>query len=268
MEGGSGGPVGERTGSSSGATYALRHNRPCNHEDIIFCIDIDRQSQADMKVTGAKGRPITRLDAIKQAILLFLHAKLRMNPNHRFAFSALSHSASWIRREFSGDVDLALSALRSISADLSYDQADLSQLFKMAAYEGRRCRAQSRILRVILIYCRSSVQPEFHWPEGQKLFTLDVLYLHDKPSPDNCPQKVYDTLVDALEHVGEHEGYIFESGGGLTRVLFKQMCLLLSHPQQRCSQEDLDIPKSVTKKVPVTEGHPVKEEETPHGSNQ
>jgi hypothetical protein len=94
--------------------------------------------------------------------------------------------------------------------------------------------------------------PEYpsHWPESQKLFDLDVMYLHDKPNRDNCPQKVYDALVDALERTTEHEGYIYENGGGLTRVLFRHMCILLSHPQQRCPQDDIDIPKSLIKIVP------------------
>ena len=105
----------------------------------------------------------------------------------------------------------------------------------------------------ILIYCRSSVRPQHQWPVNQKLFTLDVMYLHDKPSPDNCPQEVYDTLVEALEHVSEYEGYILESGQGLPRIVFRQMCILLSHPQQRCVQDYLDIPKSLTKKAPPVE---------------
>ncbi|GLJ23522.1 hypothetical protein SUGI_0445600 [Cryptomeria japonica] len=101
----------------------------------------------------------------------------------------------------------------------------------------------------VLIYCRSSVVPDYpsQWPESQRLFSLDVLYLHDKPGRDNCPQKVYDALVDALERVSEHEGYIFESGVGLMRVLFRLVCILLSHPQQRCAQDDNHIPKSLTK---------------------
>lgn len=102
----------------------------------------------------------------------------------------------------------------------------------------------------VLVYCRSSTRPQHQWPVSQKLFTLDVMYLHDKPSPENCPQLVYDALVDALEHVSEHEGYIFESGQGLARVLFKQTCLLLCHPHQRCTQDDLDIPKSLARRSP------------------
>lgn len=111
----------------------------------------------------------------------------------------------------------------------------------------------------ILLYCRSSVPPQHQWPATQKLFTLDVMYLHDKPGPENCPQKVYDALVDALEQVSEYEGYIFESGQGLTRILFRHMCVLLSHPQQRCVQDDIDIPKSLTKKSATTDAAPAEE---------
>lgn len=100
----------------------------------------------------------------------------------------------------------------------------------------------------ILLYCRSSIRPHHQWPVNQKLFTLDVMYLHDKPGPDNCPQAVYDSLVDALEHVSEYEGYIHEIGHGLPRTFFRFMCMLLSHPQQRCPQEDCDFPKPLVKK--------------------
>lgn len=100
----------------------------------------------------------------------------------------------------------------------------------------------------ILIYCRSSVSPYHQWPATQKLFTLDVMYIHDKPKSKNCPQKVYDALVDVLEQVSEYEGYILESEHGLPRKLFRYMCVLLSHPQQRCIQDDINIPKPLRKK--------------------
>lgn len=79
------------------------------------------------------------------------------------------------------------------------------------------------------------------------------MYLHDKPGAENCPQKVYDALVDTIEEVSEYEGYVFESGEGLPRILFRNMCVLLSHPQQRCIQDDIDIPKSLPKKSAAVE---------------
>ncbi|OAY85503.1 hypothetical protein ACMD2_04083 [Ananas comosus] len=164
--------------AAAASHYSLPPSR-FQSEDILFCVDVDAESRREMKLSGPKGRPITRLDAVKQALLLFVHSKVAINSDHRFALSALSQSVSW------------------------------------------------------------------------KLFTMDVIYLHDKPGPENCPQKVYDALVDALEHVSENEGYIFESGQGLARVLFRQICTLLAHPVQRCVQDDLDIPKSLTRKVPT-----------------
>lgn len=92
------------------------------------------------------------------------------------------------------------------------------------------------------------------WSQTRASFTFDALYLHDKPSQENCPQKVYDALVEALEKVSMTEGYIYESGSGSTRVLFKQMCCLLAHPQQRCGQDDFDIPRDISKVVTVTDG--------------
>ncbi|THG21638.1 uncharacterized protein LOC114257875 [Camellia sinensis] len=229
-------------------------------EDILFCIDVSSESLAEMKVTGPSGRSITRLDSIKQAILVFINAKLTINPDHRFAFASLGKSASWLRKEFSSEVESAMAAFRGLSVDSSSGHADLTQLFRIAAHEAKKSRAQNRILRVILIYCRSSVQPQHQWTANQKLFTLDVVCLHDKPGPDNCPQKVYDALVDALENVTEYEGYILESGQGLSRVLFRHMCVLLSHPQQRCLQDNIDIPKSLMKKSPTADSATAVEE--------
>ncbi|CAI9755701.1 unnamed protein product [Fraxinus pennsylvanica] len=205
------------------------------NEDILFCIDVGPETMVEMKVAaGPNGRPFTRLESIKQAILLFINAKLTINPDHRFAFAALTKTFSWLRKEFSSEVDSATAALQGISVDSSSSHADLTQLLRVAAHEAKKSRAQSRIFRVILLYCRSSVSPQYKLPTTQKLFTLDVVYLHDKPGPDNCPQKVYDTLVEALEH-------------------------LLSHPQQRCVQDDFDVPKTLTKRSPPAESAPVDE---------
>ncbi|KAF6164304.1 hypothetical protein GIB67_010274 [Kingdonia uniflora] len=158
------------------------------------------------------------------------------------------------RKELSNDVEFAKVVLGAISATTSYGQADLTQLFRIAAHEAKKSRAQNRIYRVILIYCRSSVPPHHQWPATQKTFTFDVMYLHDKPGPDNCPQKVYDTLGDTLESISEYEGYIFESGQSVSRVLFRKMCILLSHPQQRVGQDHINFPKSLAKKSVAAEG--------------
>ncbi|XP_065848348.1 uncharacterized protein [Euphorbia lathyris] len=232
---------------SGGGRYSLKPTR-INSEDILFCIDVDAESLVEMKTTGPTGRPLTRLDSIKQAILMFINAKLTINPDHRFAFATLAKSAAWLRKEFNSEVESAVATLRGLSATTSSSgQADLTQLFRLAAHEAKKSHAHNRILRVILIYCRSSIRPQHQWPASQKLFTFDVIYLHDKPGPDNCPQEVYDALVETLEQVSEYESYVYETGQGL-RLLLRFMSILLSHPQQRCTQDDLDIPKSLTKR--------------------
>ncbi|KAL6533991.1 hypothetical protein OROHE_013824 [Orobanche hederae] len=243
-----GGPPSPPGQGGGGGGYTLPAAR-FSSEDILFCIDVGPETMVEMKVNGPNGRPYTRLDSIKQAILLFVHAKLSINSDHRFAFSALSKTTYWLRKEFSSDADSAIAALRGISVDSSASNADLTQLFRVATHEAKKSRAMNRIFRVILLYCRSSMLPQYQLPSTLKLFTLDVMYLHDKPGPENCPQTVYDSLIEALEQVSEFEGYILESGQGLTRSLFRHMCVLLSHPQQRCIQDDLDMPKPLVKKT-------------------
>ncbi|CAN6165094.1 unnamed protein product, partial [Urochloa humidicola] len=244
-------------------------------EDILFCVDVDLEASAEMKSAasapssgsassasspqpqppagagaGASRPPVRRMDAVRQSLLLFVHSKLTMCPDHRFAFASLGETVSMVKKDFSSDVGSAMEAIHSLSASESrYAMADLTQLFKIAYQEGKRAESQGRLLRVVLIYCRSSAKPHHQWPVKPKNFTLDIIYLHDKPTADNCPQKVYDALVDALEHVSQYEGYILETGQGLARVFFRQMCILLSHPLQRCIQDDLDIPKQVAKKT-------------------
>ncbi|KAL6839597.1 hypothetical protein ACP4OV_030536 [Aristida adscensionis] len=251
-------------------------------EDILFCVDIDLEARAEMKAgagaaaaaaspssastaspptpqaaarAAAAARPVVRrMDAVKQALLLFVHSKLAMCPDHRFAFAVLRDTVSMVKKGFSSDTGAAMEAIHSLVASESrFAIADLTQLFKIASEEGKRAESQGRLLRVVLIYCRSSTKPQHQWPVKPKNFTMDVIYLHDKPSADNCPQKVYDTLVDALEHVSQYEGYILETGQGLARVLFRQTCILVSHPLQRCMQDELDIPKPVVKKTQAPE---------------
>ncbi|KAL9252309.1 BRISC and BRCA1-A complex member 1-like protein [Drosera capensis] len=230
--------------------YALLPSR-YSSEDILFCIDVGAESFLEMKNTGPNGRPVTRLDSILKSIGLFVNAKLSINGDHRFGFVVIGKSVSWVQKVFSSKVDSAIAAIRSLPADSSSDQVDLTELFHIASQEAKRSREQGRTLRVILLYCRSSMPPKYQLPANRKLYTLDVVYLHDKPGPENCPQKVYDALVDAIEHISEHDGYIFETSQGLQRILVKNMCLLLSSPPQRCIQDDLDVPKNLAKKPPV-----------------
>lgn len=238
-----------RHGMEPGRGYDAKPDR-YTLENILIAIDVDREADAEMKAvsSGSKGgggaAALRRMDAVKQALLLFIHSKLTMNPLHQFAFMTLGRFPSWHQREFSSSLDVLSASVRSLNTaagGAAFDQFDLSSLLQLAATEARASISQGRSLRLVLIYCRSSVVPEFseQWLERQNSFTLDALYMHDKPAPANCPQRVYDALVDALEHVSQHEGYIFESSSGSARTLFKHICLLLCHPHQRLGQDEV-----------------------------
>ena len=54
-----------------------------------------------------------------------------------------------LQREFSSEVDSAIAALRGLSVDGSCGNADLTQLFRVAAHEAKKSRAQNRIFRVV-----------------------------------------------------------------------------------------------------------------------
>jgi hypothetical protein len=213
-------------------------------ENILIAVDIDKEADAEMKAvssSGNKGPALKRMDAIKQALLLLIHSKLTMNPLHQFAFMTMGRYPAWHQREFTSNLETIGISVRTLTTDsVNYDQCDLSALLQLAATEARTSISQGRSLRVILIYCRSTVVPEFseQWLERHNSFTLDAVYMHEKPSPTNCPQSVYDGLVDALERVSQREGYIFESSSGSARTLFKQICLLLHHPHQRIAQDE------------------------------
>ncbi|KAI3782665.1 hypothetical protein L2E82_12718 [Cichorium intybus] len=90
-----------REGQSSiaAARYTLPPSR-LSCEDILFCIDVDPKSLAEMKNASVSGRPFTRLESIKQAILLFINAKLAINPDHRFTYCALGKTPFWVIPRF------------------------------------------------------------------------------------------------------------------------------------------------------------------------
>ncbi len=49
-------------------------------EDILLCVDADAEVNAEMK-TGGGVKGLSRLDAVKQPLVLFVHSKLLMHRN-------------------------------------------------------------------------------------------------------------------------------------------------------------------------------------------
>lgn len=52
--------------------------------------------------------PVKRMDAVKQALLLFVHSKLTMCPDHRFAFASLGDTVSLVLPHALSDPPLRL----------------------------------------------------------------------------------------------------------------------------------------------------------------
>ncbi|KAJ9697245.1 hypothetical protein PVL29_009156 [Vitis rotundifolia] len=97
--------------SSSSFANALYPSQLFN-EDILPCINVIAELMAKMKATGSKGRLITRMYYLKQAILLFVHARLAVNSDHRFVFTAMGKTTSWLEREFNNESDSAITTLQ------------------------------------------------------------------------------------------------------------------------------------------------------------
>ena len=95
----------------------------------------------EMKATGSKGKPISIMYSIKQAILLFVYARFDVNSDHCFVFATLGKTTSWLQREFSNEFDSAIATLRGLSIDGSGGNTDLTQLFRVAAREAKESHA-------------------------------------------------------------------------------------------------------------------------------
>lgn len=54
-----------------------------------------------------------------------------------------------LEKGFSSTYESALTSFRGITQHSSFDQADLTQLFREAAVEAKKLRAQNRILRLV-----------------------------------------------------------------------------------------------------------------------
>lgn len=68
----------------------------------------------------------------------------------------------------------------------------------------------------VLLYNRSSVVPVAparpkHAPRLP--FHVDCIFLHEKSSERNCPQKVFDALAAVVDTAAQPCSYIFEASG-------------------------------------------------------
>jgi hypothetical protein len=102
----------------------------------------------------------------------------------------------------------------------------------------------------VLIYCQSLVWPQHKWLDKKKIFTMDVVYLHDKPGPENRPSwymtplwmlstKCHSMRVTSLRVARDWHMFYFD---------ICVSCWQLTHPIQWCAQ---DMPRSIMKPLLV-----------------
>jgi len=106
------------------------------------------------------------------------------------------------------------------------------------------------IYRVIFVYSRSNVIPEFIPGDTthqqflkSPLFFFDALYLHAKQTKENNPQEVYDFITD-IEGQDE-KSYFFETSISNKR-LQQNIATLLAHPLQRPAQGEFKVSQLYT----------------------
>ena len=97
--------------SSSPSPVIFIRPTPFLPEDIIMCVDLDREVDSDLKPSaapGSRGGPngapttqgISRMNAIRQGLLLLVYAKLQMDSRHRFRLATIGEKFSWVSCHF------------------------------------------------------------------------------------------------------------------------------------------------------------------------
>lgn len=233
-------------------------------ENIVFVVDLDAEVGAPLN--GSAGQ--SRLDALKEGLKSFIHIKSRLNPQHKIGLVTVRDGLEW-RCPLTTDASRLCTAVTGLYPSArpypQFNLAWLSSLLDVQTVEEDWQRGV--VTRYVLVYCRSNVIPECVLPPtveaagGCPSLRLDLLYLHDKPvSGVNCPQRVYDELIKHMDEWGfqlDFNPFIFEAPASKSapQNLKKFMAYLLSHPLQRCHQEQLlKHPLEVTRIAMPQEG--------------
>lgn len=81
-----------------------------------------------------------------------------------------------LQKDFSSDLESVSEVLRSLTAEASYDRADLTPLFRLATQQAKKSRSQSRILRVVSLYACFSCHASFHFLSSWIFFIVLLDY--------------------------------------------------------------------------------------------
>ena len=209
-------------------------------ERVLFVVDVHDEmdgmefvsKQASMQNMASY---MTRLDCAKRVISNFVVAKSGLNPGHEYALGVLGEDAALVL-PLTSDPIAFHNALQALHTQGNFKVADIGSVFGLAS--SLPPGEPDGVTRVILIYARSAIIPsvsDAYAPLRDSLFAsssffLDVLYLHEKPNPQNRPQEVFDKLTSA--EITSPESFFLEDSTNYRRLVL-HTTLLLAHPRQR-----------------------------------
>ncbi|KAJ3197479.1 hypothetical protein HK101_003177 [Irineochytrium annulatum] len=159
-------------------------------ERIVFCIDTSQEADS------LSGHTQTKLAAIKEKLKKFIWQKRIANSQHEFAIATFTCTTFW-HCEFgmtSGQVMESVDSIEVSREEVSY--WDVVSLHDAVSPYAPTPHNPKYFLRVILVYFRSAQLPTLSPTKlpHNPYFIIESVYLHDRPSPDNCVQEVYDQL--------------------------------------------------------------------------
>jgi hypothetical protein len=138
---------------------------------------------------------LIKLSTLKDLLKRFVLQKKQIFPNQNFGIILLKNDAFW-SLPFTEESDLIIQTIDLIEAAGGTDEEfRFDSLFQSL----QDCDQSVEPIRVVLIYARSSAIPDLKDVDLQKFYTknnvtIDVLYLHEKASPDNNVQEIYEVL--------------------------------------------------------------------------
>jgi len=220
-------------------------------EKIIFCVDLNNEmNNMDFQRGNNRGiKILSRMELVKNALRIFLFSKHRMSAKHEYAICLLTETVNWFQ-DFTNDLDVLNKIIQNLQPQQNYTKLNMATLFETLDSKIKipdASKPPEVVYRVIFLYSRSTIIPDFGPNDQTKQlvakmihapsFFFDCLYLHEKPTPQNRPQEVYDFLTD-LE--GKYQNsYFFENSSNVRRFHY-HMALLLAHPLQRPDQNQMN----------------------------
>eukprot|EP01012_Entosiphon_sulcatum_P008905 TRINITY_DN14899_c0_g1_i1.p1 TRINITY_DN14899_c0_g1~~TRINITY_DN14899_c0_g1_i1.p1 ORF type:complete len:942 (-),score=146.23 TRINITY_DN14899_c0_g1_i1:17-2815(-) len=223
-------------------------------ENILFFLEQHRE----MAEPISPPLPLSRMQAVKRAMHVFIQAKQQMNPSHGFCLCGLKEKALDLA-PFEDSFETPIPVLAKRISDMqvgkeNYGALDFTSVLEVCETKMEECRIAPRtglphVFRAIVILGRSGSFPTISLNATATRvlqspnFFLDVVFVH-RPVTDTTyyqMQEVFHAIVDVSKNTTT-SSYIFEcavsaNSARRTDKLALAFGTLLAHPLQRPYQQ-------------------------------